>query len=819
MKNLISLFLLIILLNSNPLISKDNIFKNLKQIIPEKKLEGKNIQELWLLKNSIYAQYGKPFYDYDLHCYFMNQAGYKPSKKYSDKKLTSIDKQNIDLVVKKISELQKNDFKTVNSETRINFDNVYNKFLFPAFTDDEKNKLEKNGFVTLPTDQWTLYSIYENNDYLNIPSFVSTDLVIQLYYLFFDVSMQVIEEEVLYNQLDTLCRNIQKNTYNLLKKTNNPKIQAALLNNLAYFSIPLYYLSDKKYKIPDEVNSIVKKEIEKCESHIGFDSSEILERMYNYSQHIPRGHYNKSQRLKNYFNAMMWLGNAGIDIDSAKGQLAASLINHILYTSKEKDKYLIDYWEPLNSTIAFFVGLADDPGPKQLQNLLIKEFGENAEIENYLDTSRLNKVIVQLPAEKISGHGEYGLQKKQYRMIGQSYTPDAEIFHNLTKMIVREVPNSLDIMAGFGSAKAKSLMLNELKDSWKSWDEYPSELEKVISKNNQISQLEWTKNLYYYWIWSLKSLIEIKDKKNLQFFMTTDGWERKSLNTALSSWAELKNSTILYAKQANAAECGGFEPDHEWWIPGPPKGYVEPNVEFYTRLYNLIDFTKNSLKEKGFLNVKLAHAEVDTVGMDKYEAKIANNIKGQEYDFGFDEMQNLVKFLKEISEKELKKISLSYDENFQIQKVGSLVENLTLKLLDGSGHSNDNSENEDDFRKKVPVIADVFTSQESVVEVGVGKPQEIYVIVEIEGRLKITRGAIFSFQEFLWNQSDRLTNEKWQKMIESNKNLPPIPAWTLPYRSNSQKQKELKPYFVPHEFVPSNSTNPGWNLIEYGTGC
>ena len=45
-----------------------------------------------------------------------------------------------------------------------------------------------------------------------------------------------------------------------------------------------------------------------------------------------------------------------------------------------------------------------------------------------------------------------------------------------------------------------------------------------------------------------------KPVPNAPYFMLTPQWEKKNLNAALASWAELKHDAILYAKQPMGAE-------------------------------------------------------------------------------------------------------------------------------------------------------------------------------------------------------------------------------------------------------------------------
>ena len=71
-------------------------------------------------------------------------------------------------------------------------------------------------------------------------------------------------------------------------------------------------------------------------------------------------------------------------------------------------------------------------------------------------------------------------------------------------------------------------------------------------------------------------------------FMKSRVWARKSLNTALGSWTELRHDTILYAKQSVAAEGdGGEEPE--------TPGYVEPYPAFYAKIAELATTLRQSM--------------------------------------------------------------------------------------------------------------------------------------------------------------------------------------------------------------------------------
>ncbi len=751
-------------------------------------IENKSISELWLLRNSIFAKHGRTFKTYELHAFFMKQPWYKPNENFKQSDLTPTDLYNINLLVKQETNLRENDFSRIEEVKQINFNNVYNSFQYPDFNDFEKEKLSENGFVVVPTNKNQLFHIYENNDYLGIPSFITVDAVLQLYHLYFDMTLRSIETKYLSTKLEILLDQLINELVILQNETGSQNIKAAINFSLAYLAVSQHFIKGGEIDIKGDLKEIAKQEIENCEDHSGWGFSPLLQRKFDYSQFIPRGHYTRSDELKRYFLAMMWLGNAGIEIENETNAISSILLTNILFNKTYQNQPLITLWKDIYEPTVFYVGLSDDTGPIEIKNAMDDIFPFVFSINEYDNHGKLISLAQNLPSEKISGHGEWGEQKKQFRLMGQRFVPDSYIFHRLTDSS-RKMPNSLDIMAGFGNIKAYELMMNDYKSSWDSMPSYPDSLHKIIKEEKSRTEDEWKQNLYYHWLYNLKALFEINNKNDLQFFMTTDGWDTKTLNTSLASWAELRHNTILYVKQSIAAECGGDGKKLKVWIPEPPKGYVEPNIEFYDRMLSLMNFTIDGLSARKMLDNRVRY-----IG---------------------DEFIDLLGFLKSVSEKESKKEKLSLEEYDQIQRMGSLLDNLTLRVLSDEARNWWQVVGPD---KNIPVIADVHTADFWALEVGVGKAHEIYVIVEIEGKLKLTRGAMFSFYEFPWSISDRLTDEKWQEML-NNGNAPEQPDW-INYKSNQKYEKKLTPLYKPDiQEIPDSSTEPGWKIIYYDTGC
>ena len=79
------------------------------------------------------------------------------------------------------------------------------------------------------------------------------------------------------------------------------------------------------------------------------------------------------------------------------------------------------------------------------------------------------------------------------------------------------------------------------------------------------------------------------------------------------------------------------------------------------------------------------------------------------------------------------------------------------------------------------LVADVYTyhglDASYCLEETVGNADIIWVVVEINGLLYLTRGATFSYYEFKEPISSRLTDNTWRERL-SSKQIPERPAWT-----------------------------------------
>ena len=648
-------------------------------------------------------------------------------------------------------------FEKLNFETLVqpysvndNMSNIENLDLFGEFSQEQLKLLKENNFVVSPSKQEQLFYIYEDNEYKGIPSFITTDSVLQVYHIFYDYTLRVLESEKLLALAEELTEEMLVESIKVYEKLEDEELKAAGLKNIAFFATAQLALEKElPANVPEEAKEIAESEMVNINAHEGFKASTLYPHYdLDYSQFTPRGHYTRSEDLTRYFKALMWYGQVPFPLyfededRNTEQTLQALLITYTIYSDKETFQKWENIYEPTN----FFVGSSDDLGIYEYGEILFQVYGEELDLNSLNQEDKLDEfyqLADKLPEPKIKG--KYTTVRiptgKQFRFMGQRYLFDSDIIQELVEPMVRPVPSGLDVMAVMGSKAALEIQLE--KEENQHWDMYESEVLRLKDKFAALNNDDWMKNMYNGWLWTLKGYLE-PFTQGYPSFMTNMSWVHKDLNTALGSWSELKHDTILYGKQSGA-EMGG-----EWYEE--VRGYVEPNVEVYEKLLWLTKFSRENLKARG-----LSVVSID----DKME-----------------EFETHLQFLINCSIKQLKNEELTKEDYDTIQYFGGILEGLTSSFA-GDGFNWYSITSETD--KNMAVIADFHTiapnplSEGGYMEAGVGPAYEIYVVVPIKDKLYLTRGAVFSYHEFI--SDERLTDESWQEMIKEDKN-PPMPDWT-----------------------------------------
>jgi len=223
--------------------------------------------------------------------------------------------------------------------------------------------------------------------------------------------------------------------------------------------------------------------------------------------------------------------------------------------------------------------------------------------------------------------------------------------------------------------------------------------------------------------------------------MQTNAWKDKEMNTALASWTELRHDTILYSKQSytplSGSSPGQIPPEEKPFV-----GCVEPVPDFYARLLALTNMTNQGLDNMSVLD-------------PASKARLTS-------------LEGILSRLQVISEKELKNEELTTDDYEFIKNFGDQVKGTIADV--------------DDKAAKTTIVADVHTdgNTKKVLEEGVGYVNMVVVAYKLpDGRIINCAGPVMSHYEFKQPMQDRLTDEEWRQMLETNP--PQKPEWTSTY--------------------------------------
>ncbi len=630
-----------------------------------------------------------------------------------------------------------------------------------------KESLLSEQFAVADNSSSEFFDIYETNRYQCMPSFVTVDSLMHTYHLYFAYLCKHTELNYLSGKLSELSRQMLEETLAQYDELKGTDWEEAALRTAAYFAVGA---SLQDASVPDtitdeQVADIVQEELARIDAAEGIEDSSITGKPEDYSQYIVRGYYKGNETLEQYFRAMMWYGRIAFEAKETLHDRCAVLISLALSAIGTDD------WNDIYAVTGFFAGASDDCGYYEYIDAINEAYGsvpqvadlpgETAQFDSFVALAQAMTPprINSIPVEESEDNSIIS-----YRFMGQRFTVDGTIFQNLIYRAVGEnangenrmLPDALDVPAALGSQSALAILDAQGDTGYK---DYPENLQKLQTALEEADASLWQASLYASWLYTLRPLLEERGE-GYPLYMQSEEWTKKNLETFAGSYAELKHDTILYAKQTMAEMGGGDMETYD------DRGYVDPQPVIYSRFINLAVQTRDGLQDMKMLS------KTDEENLNR--------------------LITMAQMMLSISEKELQGIEPSEDEYEFIRCYGGDLEHFWLEV---------NSEEFDDsliysFQAPGAIIADIATDPNgSVLEIGTGNVNDLYVIVPINGELRLTRGSVYSFYQFEWPMSDRLTDEAWREMLvpqyDENYELiesstPSQPEWTQGYRCVSE---------------------------------
>ncbi|MBN2591060.1 MAG: DUF3160 domain-containing protein [Sedimentisphaerales bacterium] len=679
-------------------------------------------------------------------------------------------------------------------------------------------KLSENNVVITETAYKQIFTPYIES---NMTFFITTDSLINAYHVLYEESILRLEkanasrlEEILKFVLSNLSKNNEDINY------RSDLVTAAQERAFIVVGTAIKLL-DENFKLDDnKINRIINEEVEKIELAeanekplwLGEPTNDLYS--IDYSRYKPRGFYIESELLSKYFRAVSWLQSIPFRLSQNDELLSILILGNCLDLNKfdgDSEKY--QRYTDFFSAYKMFIGTGDD------WNVITAKEQINGKL-NKNDLSNIRKKLKQkLKAEGGSLindqvrfpplNSNTAAAEPQFRFISAYRTPDAVMFHRTTDLreFSRPFPTGLEVCAALGSEFAKSKL------------EY-SDKAKLLKTIEDTKEAFSGNSLYLDYLQCLACLLDEPPAES-PAFMKNETWQAKSCNTTLAGWSQLRHTWSLQAKQS-VTYMG---------MVMPPTGFVEPEPEFYNKMVQLAQKTKELLGKSGALETNYKQMSDDIMYFAELVEK--NNFKISVTDLPRNEWErfDLVSGLlfrlqvidgqsdrRDYSKKnidDLRQIARDllvnklpedidlmrrirdYDYNLKelwnsLESMSRTLAEIAQKQLDGEDLAqyerffksyginlakimfyNQNSY-EGPIDDAMRIVDVHYSPGDGYLEVGITRPRAIYVLYPWQGTHILCRGAVMPYYEFI--SDSRLTDTEWKERLNSEQK-PDVPNW------------------------------------------
>jgi Protein of unknown function (DUF3160) len=618
-----------------------------------------------------------------------------------------------------------------------------------GLTENELSSLKENGIIVTNNTYTQNFSCYIRR---GGKLFITSDAVLNAYHVLYEESFLHLE-----SQKAPELPGILKSILNHLDacdskfKGNPDLITRAKQRNLLVLGIAMK-LMDETFRFNDpELDQIIQTEVEKIMAGKAIERPSFLSNpdssfsTLDYSRFTPREFYTRTPLLSRYFQAVSWLQSIPYRVHHNEELVAILMLGASVNESKggwifRKNDHFEEYFQSYKELI----GSHDDLDIITASSI---SFNTINLAGNGLDDIR--KTIKEIEKGTIGDSlindqirfpesDPKLVDQTDFRVISAHRVPSAVLFQQTTdiRQLNRLFPNGLEIPAALGSSFARELIDDKEKDA-------------VIAAIDSCQESFKGEGLYTHYLDTLRTLANEPDK-GAPDFTRKDSWKRKSCNTVLASWAQMRHTYALHAKESAimAGECEELK----------PAGFVEPNPKFFHQMGTLIQNSRKLLKAQGAFNQKI-----------NYQDGATNNIRSFNLDVQWERLESLCADLEGIATKQVNHDDLTVKDNNIITGFGFALAEIMFHYEDAYGLPKD----------EAPKIVDVYSNVQygGYLHVGVSRARTIYVLYPWKGKTYFCEGAIMPYYEFV--SPTRLTDESWMTMLDSD-DRPPIPNWMSP---------------------------------------
>ncbi|MBZ4420587.1 DUF3160 domain-containing protein [Myxococcus sp. RHSTA-1-4] len=480
-----------------------------------------------------------------------------------------------------------------------------------------------------------------------------------------------------------------------------------------------------------------------------------IERM-DLSMLRPRGHYTQSPQLCQYFQAMMWLGRAELRLarpTRTGWEVDRLTLETVLLLESLLSERAEQAWRRIDEATRTFVGPADSmsfPGLRRAaQARGLQGVPALAQLTDAELVAALRPEAAQRIASSLRHTQEPGID---FLVFGQRYVFDSEVLSSVSHGALeqkRMMPSPLDVgWAALRNPAALPLLKPELERY-----RYRDALDAVARRGDEAGPELWEGSLYHLWLNALRGLSPDSQRdQHLPAVMRSEAWGRRLLNSQLSSWAELRHDTQLYAKQSVTMQS----------LCEFPAAYVDPYPDFYRAMEKFAARGGALVERLGFGNAKARERVVQY----------------------FERLGEVAFTLREIAEREQQGWEMTAEQldfmNHAVSYNGREVGCDGSERWQPGGWYADLYYFSEDVLAHEAVVADVHTQPTDeggravgkVLHVGTGEPRLMTVTLHTNSGPRTYQGFVSTYLEETTGDFKRLDNEEWRSTLSSRQDVP-----------------------------------------------
>jgi hypothetical protein len=499
------------------------------------------------------------------------------------------------------------------------------------FTAEEKEKLKKNGFVVLDRFAYTDYAnAFHEVFQLELPIFVGVDPILHAVFKGTELALERVEKKRLKPALMSMLKKLRAGLPSVVTDEEARKDLDVFLS--VAWSLNLPPDIDGSRAKEQKRLSVIKDQ--KTEDSIGellvaSEKREMArttlfgrERMVDFSQLEPRGHYMQSgfaygePRLEEYFRAMMWLSRLEFNIVSRSSRssspdldkketprevkAALFLAELIERTGASEEVRLFE------ETYTTFAGKREDIPPAKLL-----EIARTNKISKWSDVEVADKMKVAIGANgfKRTARTHFTVEGAPElpaitTLFGPRIVPDVapltRVVHD--QVLERKYLGAADVGFLLGHDRAKAHITD--------WNAFGTQLPGAFAaaRDEIRKNAAATNDVYAMW---LRSVLALADKPNgvVPSFMKNDAYADHRLSSALVGYGQIRHAFVLLAGQGYDAY--GCE---------IPDGFVEPAPAVFDALLAHVRLMRS--KAPGWAGLERVLAQLSAISHVEVSGKM-----------------------------------------------------------------------------------------------------------------------------------------------------------------------------------------------------